>query len=410
MARKVNVIVRGELFQRFKDLQSDFWATNLGDLKTYLELYLEEGGGQLPKEKMASLFEKAMPFETKSGKPPSQNELAKAVAGFAIICASSISAFVNAENHLAEFEAWTMYWGYVLAISERWDLPAKYLRFATDIALEAMYSSLGRLCDELMERKDYSEGDVLSDRPIYEVRMTHLLGLMGIYGLWSSKRVREGIEQADDRPTHFLRQFCLDRSKSLWLWGEYAVPQFLAHNFFRRTFDPTPATDRLYYSLIEAIVKLNGENDGPLANPYYAAEDYLPHIFKLEPEGLQDSFGRSSYYLEGLLHLFVRENWKQHLRWIFPSITKLGMRHYVPGNPWKFYFHRDKTGKNHHRIMQPPHKWSALREQAAEDRGEGLPERIRDHPIAYLSFLCVYPHRVNSSGLRWLSSRLLEES
>ena len=204
--RKVNVIVRGELFRRFKELQSDFWATNLEDLKTYLELYLEDGRGQLPKEKMASLFEKAIPFETNDGKAPSQSELARSVAGCAIICASSISAFTNAENHLAEFEAWTMYWGYVLGIIQRWDLPQKQVQFAVDIALEAMYSALGRLCDELMNRQYYSEGNVLSDRPLYEVRMTHLLGLMGIYGLWRIQRVRDGTEQHDDERAEFLRQ------------------------------------------------------------------------------------------------------------------------------------------------------------------------------------------------------------
>src|SRR5262249_10104604 len=154
-----------------------------------------------------SLFEKSLPFEPEGNKAPSQNELAKAAAGCAIICASAISAFTNAENHLAEFEAWTMYWGYVLAISERWGLPSKHLRFATDVALQAIYSALGRLCDELMDRADYSEGNVLSDRPVYEARMTHLLGLMGIYGLWRARRIREGIEQDDDRRTQFLRQF-----------------------------------------------------------------------------------------------------------------------------------------------------------------------------------------------------------
>jgi hypothetical protein len=47
--RKMEIILRGQLFNYFKELQSDFWATNLGDVKTYLELYLETGRGPLPK-------------------------------------------------------------------------------------------------------------------------------------------------------------------------------------------------------------------------------------------------------------------------------------------------------------------------------------------------------------------------
>ncbi|MCA9233190.1 MAG: hypothetical protein KDA57_21265, partial [Planctomycetales bacterium] len=34
--RRVETILKGQLFQAFKDLQSDFWATNLNDVKTYL--------------------------------------------------------------------------------------------------------------------------------------------------------------------------------------------------------------------------------------------------------------------------------------------------------------------------------------------------------------------------------------
>lgn len=406
--RKLNVILRGELFQCFKELQSDFWATNLSDLKTYLELYLEDGRGQLPKEKIATLLESSLPLDTHDGKAPGGRESARAIAGSAIICASAISAFTNSQNHLAEFEAWTLFWGYVLAVAERWDLPLKLVQFAIDVALEAMYSALARLCDELMERQNYIEGNILTDKMIYNVRITHLLGLMGIYGLWSARRIREGVEQEDADRRDFLRRFCRDRVGSLWLWGEYAIPQFLAYNFFFRTFDPSPHSDLLYHTLMNAIVKLNGEGRGGLANPYYDAESILPRVFGLERDDLQDSFRGSSYYLESLLHLLVKSNLKQHARYIMPSVTRIGLRHYTPDEPWRYYFFRDRSGKSYLRFMRLPPSWSALRALSEDDCGEEIPKYIKHYPIAYLCFLCVLPHRVNASGIRWLSNRLLE--
>ena len=408
--KKLHVMVRGDLFQRFRDLQSDFWATNLCEVKTYLELYLEDGKGQLPKQKMASLFESALPFKDERHKVPSRAELAKAVAGCAIVCASSISAFTNAKNHLAEFEAWTMFWAYVLALAEKWDVPVDQFRFAIDLALEAMYSALGRLCDELTERENLTEGNILTDRRIYEVRITHVLGLMGVYGLWHARKVRAGTETDDNGRQEFLREFCLKKWKFLFLWGEYAIPQFLACNFLRRTFDASPATDFLYHGLMDAIVTSNGEGKGGLANPYYDAETFLPHLFGLEREPLEDSFARSSYYLEGLMQLFARANYRQQMQLIYPLITKLSLRHYAPGLLWKYYFWRDRSGKNRHKSLEPPHSWSALRALAAEDRGDDLPKLIKDEPIAYVCFLLVYPHRVNASGLRWLSSAIARDA
>ena len=84
--RKVETIVKGQLFNAFKELQTEFWATNLTDLKTYLELFLEDGRGQLPKEKICRILESALPLNAQDGRQPSHNEVGKMVAGCAIIC------------------------------------------------------------------------------------------------------------------------------------------------------------------------------------------------------------------------------------------------------------------------------------------------------------------------------------
>ena len=52
--RKVEVILKGELFRNFKELQSDFWATNLADIKTYLEIFSKMDEGSFQRRKSAS--------------------------------------------------------------------------------------------------------------------------------------------------------------------------------------------------------------------------------------------------------------------------------------------------------------------------------------------------------------------
>jgi hypothetical protein len=408
--RKVETIVKGQLFKRFKDLQDDFWATNLNDLKTYLELLTANGRGQLPKERLCALLESALPFKDDSS-APTVNECARALAGCAIICSSAISPFTNANNHLAEFEAWTLFWAYTLALAEKSRLSLAKVNFVLSIAQEAIYTSLGRLCDELMGRKHFVEGDVLLDWPVYRVRMTHVLGLMGIYGLWRTQRVKEGLEDPDEARDTFLRSFCKEHGKrTIWLWGEYAIPQILAYIFYLRTIDATPASDVLIHTLIQAITRKNRPgSDGALANPYYDAEATLPHVLGLESKPLRDSFSGSSYLLEGLTHLFVRANFKQQMFLSFPEITRIGFRSFVPDQPWQFYFWRNRgTGMDQIRFLQPPHRWGKLRAEAAESQGKDLPELLQQFPIQYLCFICVLPHRATAGGLRWASTRLEE--
>jgi len=46
---KLETIVRGQLINLAKDLETNFWPTELVDINTLLELFLEDGKGNLPK-------------------------------------------------------------------------------------------------------------------------------------------------------------------------------------------------------------------------------------------------------------------------------------------------------------------------------------------------------------------------
>ena len=410
--RILNTIVKGELFQGFKDLQSDFWATNLYDVKTYLELYLDNGRGVLPKEKLARLLADALPFEPENGRRPANAASARALTGGAVICSAATSAFTLSENHVAEFEAWTLYWCHAIGLAERWNIGLRHIRFATDLASEVMYTSLGRLCDEMIERDDLVEGDLLLDRPVYRIRVTHLLGLLGLYGLLMQQRLHDGRSDVDRKHLAFAKTFCDSHKDKLWLWGEYAIPQFLALNFFRRTYDATPDPDFVYASLIKAICRKNrpGSEDA-LANAYYDAETILPHEFGLARKPLNDSFSGKSQFLEGLTHLFVRANFKQEMKGLFPDITRIGFRSFDPGDDWRFLMYRNwNHGTDVERYLEPPHRWSELRDEAAECDGKDVPVLLKDYPLQYLAMLMVMPYRANASGLRWLDTQLQEQA
>ena len=55
--RRLETIVRGELFEKAKRLGIDLWPSELTDIRTLLEMYLENGEGILPKQKLSELFE-----------------------------------------------------------------------------------------------------------------------------------------------------------------------------------------------------------------------------------------------------------------------------------------------------------------------------------------------------------------
>ena len=400
---RLRTVVRGQLLKKAKSLGTDLWPSELSDINTLLELFLESGRGVLPKQKLASLLESTLRLRLlENKKEPSKNECKRRIASAAILCVIATSSFSNENNHAAEIEAWTMYIAYVLALAEKWKLPVKECTAAFEIATESIYNSLANLCDEIKERKYLVEGNPLADSYIYSVRVTWLLALMSIYALWRriKKSPKDGIDD-------FLREFCRQKQTHIELWGEAAIPQFLAIFWYWRKIDATRIPEDFLLCLILTICRRNGPKaNGSLASPYYEAEDILPHILGITEEPLMDSFSGKSYALEGLVHLYVRRNWKQSMKNLWPNITRLAFASFEPETKWDFYRWRNEEGGN--KIEYPKHtqEWEELKKQSLESKGKNIPPSIKDHPILLLLFLCVYPHRMNSEILRWLDTKI----
>ena len=400
---RLKTIVCGQILEKAKKLGTDLWPSELRDINTLLEMFLESGEGVLPKQKLVSLFESTIPLKLlDNGTPPSEKRCARVIASTALLCAIATSSFSNKNNHVAEIEAWVMYISYVLALAERWKLPPKVYGAGVEIARQSLYSSLANLCAEIREREHLIEGNPLVDSDIYRVRVTWLLGLMSIYALW---RARNGELKNDI--DDFLREFCMEKRTRIDLWGEAAIPQFLAFLWYFRKINATREPDDVLSNLISLICKSNGpKGAGLLASPYYEAEDILPHRLGIAEEPLTDSFRGQSYALEGLVHLFVRRNWKQRMKFLWPGVTRLMYLSFEPQNSCDFYRWRNKEGKNWTVSPQHTQDWEELRKLASESDGGCIPPAIKNEPILLLLFVCVYPHRMNAEILRWLDTQM----
>lgn len=403
----MKTIVRGQILEKATNLGIDLWPSELTDMKTLLEMFLESGEDILPKKKLASLFESTIPLKLlDNGRQPSEKRCARVIASTALLCAIATSSYSNKNNHVAEIEAWVMYVSYVLALAERWELPLKVYRAGVEIAKQSLYSSLENLCTEIRNRENLIEGNILADSYVYRLRITWLLGLMSIYALW---RGTEG--ESKDKVDDFLREFCREKQHLLELWGEAAIPQFLAFFWYFRKTTGTMEPDVLLSNMISAICHRNGPNSKSfLANPYYEAEDILLHllapILESSEDPLDETFIGRSYALEGLVHLFVRRNWKQTMISLWPGVSRLRFVSFNPEKPWDFYRWKNKKGTRKDVSPKRTQEWEQLKGLACNPSGGDIPLSIKDDPILLLLFLCVYPHRMNAEILRWLDTQM----
>jgi hypothetical protein len=396
----IRTITKGQLLKSFIDIQNKLWPIELTDIKSFLEIFLLDGNGNIPKDKFSRLIINSLPFGR--AKVPVK-ELQRHITATSIISASAISSFSLQNNHFAEFESWVIFLSIVLSIVEKNNFNIKFFLNQITIIENAIYNSLKRICLEFisLDGKLKIENE-MSEAILNRERHTCLLGLMGLYGLW-----RKHLKIVEDEEDIFIKKYYNNCYQLLSLWGEYSIPQFLSTYFYIRKIDATPKPDFLLYGIINAITFNNKrKTERWLANPYYSLEEIYTYIINIEDKPFKYSFKGSSYTLESIVHLFVRTNWKQTMKSVWPDVTRIFFESFMPDNMWEYYFWKCDTGKNITKIIPSLKEWNDLKKESYENKGLEIPDLIKGFPLLYLAFLIVYPHRINASGVRWLSSEM----
>lgn len=390
---RLETIVRGQLLKMALDNTLSLWPTELADAKIQLELLLADGRGPLPKDKVSHLMETAAKLHC--DEEPPKAELIRTAAGSALLCALAISPWSRAENYAAEIEAWTMHIAALLAMCERWGIDWREVSSSLEIAKDAVLDLLRKLCDELRTRSHLVEGNALADPPLRPVRVTQLVGLMSVYGLWLKTH-----DQEDRGHFEFVRDFCLMRGRQMVVWGEGAVPQFLAYFWFLKEIDASSYSDSVLMDLLRLISIQNGRHGPSLADPYQDVEDVLLEALGFSKR--EDKPSCSSYMAKGLLHLIAKRNWKQYLREVWPNLTRLAFTEFKPRVPWQYYLWRSEYGTNISEYPPLTKNWDDLRREAIDCQDDDLPAILRQRPVLMLLFIMTYPHRATSGAVKWL--------
>lgn len=253
----LETIVKGEILSWAKNTYPWVFPFELKDFKTLLEFFLEDGTSYLPKDKLADLVEAFLGLHNQESEP-SETEIGRKIAGAALITSMTLSEFSKKENWIAEIEGWTIYLASLCAVAEKWKLKENLWGPQFQLAHNAIYNSTINLLEELKGRTTLLEGDVLTDIPFYRVRITYLIALMSILGIW--KKINK-----DEQDSEFLKDFVLKHYSKMLLWGEGAIPQFLSFCWYYGNIDATPKSDFLLGDLIKCITTANnpkGFNEG----------------------------------------------------------------------------------------------------------------------------------------------------
>lgn len=392
---KLGVIVKGNLIDWAKKLGMNFIPPDFNDFRLLLEFYLENGNGTLDKEKFAYVLERIFDRDAK------ETERGQVIRGSALITSLATTSYSNAENHIAVVEAWTIYISYLFRFVEQHKVAKKIWENEFNIAEKIVVTSLENLWKEVEPVEHFLMNNALEDGFVHNARATWIIGFLSSLGIYFELK---GGHKPKSTALYALSK---KHQKYLEIYGESAVPNFLAFYWFSQFHDKTQSPDELLGTLLKSILTRIRRTDALYAEPYYLIDESLSMRFE-EDEKLIDEMNQkgTSYYLEGLIHLYVRENYKQQMIVLWPEISLCFFKSFKFNAKLDFYRWHNSKGKEVLTTPVPTKVWNDLRAEAEEAEGSEIPDLLKSHPHLYSLFLNVFPFRGTSSGMRWFDQYL----
>jgi hypothetical protein len=390
---ELQTILKGELLTGFSNIHSDLWPVQLNSEKELLELYLAEGTGYLNKAKYAGFIESLL----LSDDAPTKIEGQRILASAALFAAYALSPFTLVENHIAIIEGWTIFLACLVAYIEKNQLDERYWRNTAQIAEEGIEIALSDLCEELKSRKDFVAGNALVDAPFYRGRLTWLLGYVSSYLLLLKQR-KSGIVLDE-----WFSNFILANQSSLFLWGEAAVPQFLAIYWALKALGVSHMSNRLLYAMFKGILEKSISIEG-IPDPYHNLGEIVLSVSGLSDKFREEYFAGRSYSLNSLIQLLSKQGYRGVLAENWKQITHLHFVEFEPENTWQYCIWQCENGTFHETMPKAPQSWQELVDQSKVATHDKIPAYYQNNPAMLIIFLVVYPHRLRPDVVKTLDN------
>ena len=398
-SEKIKTITRGTLLSWANSLGLSLWPSELEDFGNLIKLRDCAGDEIYP----AEIFDPLLQHTLRMHETLKAPELRRRITSAAIMTAVALHSFSQRKNHFAEMTAWTLFATYTIAACEknRHNF-TKNGAEAVLIARNVIQSLLGQICDEIPEHGILSEGDTFSEFAFYRPRALLIYALLGIYWIWSSA---EGWK--DPKHKALVEGLIPESLPPQSLWGEGAIPHFLAFTWYRKRTVSSPALDEYVATTLREILNNKLGPEGHMPSPYYGIEDVVRHSY-LKMLGCADpfegeSFEGTSYICEILMMYLVRTNLKERCKELWPDFTRINHERIVPDEAWRFALYRtgeEATNTTH--IYPSTMQWKDLQELSVEHGEADIPEALKADPILLFLFVTIFPFRASLSAVKVL--------
>ncbi|NOS72761.1 MAG: hypothetical protein HOP33_22905, partial [Verrucomicrobia bacterium] len=388
----VEPIDRNSLIPRFLAMSDEFWPERPADIREFFSFYLAEGRGDFDPKKFGGLLRGLLPLQDEPERRKVQRLAAVGLLGNYLL-----NAFERETDHWSVFRGWIMIAAYQAWFATRSELPQKSWRDGFDLSIQAAKERLKALSNECLQPDGFRpQGFEFDD---YTRARNLVLG--SVLAASSLVGAINSTDEADQRKTRLKMLIEQDR---LFLWGESAVPHILSIQWFWENQQPPMSAISLIEEVVAALCERNhvDSDDIPFPPPRVSADEILAELITAEKPKEKNRRSPDPWSLEPLLHFLARRNSRTFLSNHWRAISKLDMVSFQPSPKNDGLLWDAPEGHEADRKPEKEQSWTKLRDAAAEDRANELPDVLRENPKFALMYFLAYPHRISPALVGFL--------
>lgn len=394
----VQVILLGELLEKFLKWSYEFTPQEIDNYKTFLDLYFANGIDFQDEEKLSNLLKSVLRINDAS---QPKEERKRNIAAAILFTSYIVSPFKQKENHITIVQTLVLLSSYILAVAEKFQLEDSYWKESFELVWSEIKNALKSLEKEIEDdglNKLYVsiwDGEIVPYRKHIAVSYLYAYKLSQI------------IEGDEDWKSIGRDDFYQKIEDSLSIFGESSILAYIYffEYIFKLTKDNISSTAWLVIPL-KALIVYNGRKgtDG-LLSPYYKAQTSIIHLLGLEDEDeIREAFTHKSFFIKPLIDLFARYNRKDILEKCWRELTYIEQERFVPEEKWRYFLWRSEQGIYKMEFPKQTQSWKELTDEANETDTNEIPEMILKLPFFLPLFLLVFPHRINTNLIKLLDS------
>ncbi len=392
-----------QLLAKFTKMSADFWPQNPEDSHRLFQLYLADGNGSLDRDAFAKLIASIC----LDNGPSKKTDVVRKLSAGNLFASYGLSPFYRSQNHWELIQGWTITAAHIARGAETGKLPKAIWRPVFRLAVEAALRSLDALAGQALEDHALRPGTFCELDEITRSRCTICAGAIATKVLVT----RHNAKQWDQEALAKKKLENLFLNKRLTVWGESAVPFFLAQMWSLEKLRGDQFSDAILFAVLSALVQNSLGRDTPkLSWPYDSADETHAQAFRrfFNIEETTEVKTAASYTLESLVAIVARRLWRNELARFWSPITKIDFVRLTSDTPTDIFLWRwgNERGANQLRKFPPKQSWCELLAESRRHEDNMLPEAIKNEFDFALLFLLCFPHRLSRALVKHLDDRM----